>query len=91
MRKLPIIATLLLAQAVHAQSDNSERVFQNALKYTAQIKAAVPLPFDGDRKGFSTGSGFLVDRERGWVMTNAHVVSRSPVKLGQSFHGTEFG
>ena len=37
------LAGLLLAQAAHAQSDNSEKVFQNALKYTAQIKAAVPL------------------------------------------------
>lgn len=91
MRKLFLTAAGLLAATAHAQSDNSERVFQNALKYTAQIKAAVPLPFDGDRKGFSTGSGFLVDRERGWVMTNAHVVSRSPVKLELSFHGTEFG
>jgi S1-C subfamily serine protease len=91
MRKLFPAAVLLVAAAAQAQSDNSERVFQNALKYTAQIKAAVPLPFDGDRKGFSTGSGFLVDRERGWVMTNAHVVSRSPVKLELAFHGTEFG
>jgi S1-C subfamily serine protease len=81
---------LLFLGVASAQSDNNEKVFQNALKYTAQIKAAVPVPFDGDRKGFGTGSGFLVDRSRGWVLTNAHVVSRSPVKLELSFYGSEF-
>lgn len=85
-----LVPALLIGSAAFAQSDSSEKIFQNALKYTAQIKAAVPVPFEGDRKGFGTGSGFLVDRERGWVLTNAHVVSRSPAKLELSFYGSEF-
>jgi serine protease Do len=90
-----LLTLLLWTIATHAphafaQSDNSEAVFKKALAYTVQIKVAVPLPFDNDRKGFSQGSGFVIDRERGWVMTNAHVVSRSPARLEVAFHRGEF-
>ena len=78
-----------LAQPV--QPDTGEAIFSNALAYTVQIKAAIPIPFDGDNKGFGTGSGFVVDRERGWVMTNAHVVSRSPARIEVAFYEGEFG
>lgn len=71
-------------------ADNSESIFRNALKYTVQIRSTVPLPFDGDRKGSSLGAGFVVDASRRWIMTNAHVVARSPSRLEVAFHGQEF-
>lgn len=86
---LLVVSTFTLPYA-NAQSDASESVFKKALAYTVQIKAAVPLPFDGDQKGFGQGSGFVVDRERGWVMTNAHVVSRSPARIEAAFYEGEF-
>jgi S1-C subfamily serine protease len=73
---------------VHAEP--SESIFKNALKYTVQIKTTVPVPFEGDRKGSGFGAGFLVDAARGWVMTNAHVVSRSPSRVELAFHGQEY-
>jgi S1-C subfamily serine protease len=80
----------LASSLTHAQGDNSEAVFKRALAYTVQIKNAVPLPFDGDSKGVGQGSGFVVDRAQGWVLTNAHVVSRSPSRLEVAFHKGEF-
>ncbi|MBI4190790.1 MAG: trypsin-like peptidase domain-containing protein [Betaproteobacteria bacterium] len=79
-----------LAVASAARADTSEEIFRNALKYTVQIKTTVPVPFDGDRKGSGFGAGFLVDAARGWVMTNAHVVSRSPSRVELAFHGQDF-
>ncbi len=79
---------LALAPAAHA--DTSEAIFKNALKYTVRIKTTVPVPFDGDRKGSAFGAGFLVDAARGWVLTNAHVVSRSPSRVELAFHGQEY-
>ena len=83
---LAALATLALAAAAWADED----IFRNALKYTVQIKTTVPVPFNGDRKGSGFGAGFLVDAARGWVMTNAHVVSRSPSRIEVAFHGQEY-
>jgi S1-C subfamily serine protease len=65
----------------------NEQIFKDALKYTVKIQTRVEIPFDGDKKGFSTGAGFLVDKEKGWIMTNAHVVSRSPSFIEAAFFG----
>ncbi|MBI2311102.1 MAG: trypsin-like peptidase domain-containing protein [Betaproteobacteria bacterium] len=75
---------------VAAHADNSERIFRDALSYTVQVRTTVTVPFDGDRKGSSLGAGFMVDASRGWIMTNAHVVSRSPSRVEVAFHGREF-
>ena len=64
---------------------DSEQVFRQARSYTVQIRTAVTLPFDGDSRTASVGAGFVVDAERGWVMTNAHVVARSPSKVMLAF------
>ena len=69
---------------------SNEDAFKTALKYTVQIRATVPVPFDGDRKGSGLGAGFVVDAARGWIMTNAHVVGRSPSRVEVAFHGQEF-
>ena len=71
-------------------SGASEDLFKRALSYTVQVKSTVPIPFSGDRKGSGLGAGFLVDAKRGWIMTNAHVVSRSPARVEVAFHGQEF-
>ena len=76
--------------ATPACADKGEDIFKSALRYTVQIKTTVPVPFDGDRKGSGFGAGFLVDSARGWVMTNAHVVSRSPSRVEIAFHGQEY-
>ena len=71
--------------------DNSEDIFSKARAYTVRIKTSVPVPFAGDSRGTLIGAGFVVDAGRGWIMTNAHVVSRSPAKVQVAFHGREFG
>ena len=73
-----------------AENNASEDVFKGALRYTVEVKATLPVPFDGDRKGSGLGAGFLVDAARGWIMTNAHVVGRSPSRVEVAFHGQEF-
>ncbi len=75
---------ILLTSSAHALQD--EVVFKQAIQYTVKIDTRVRIPFDGEKKGSSTGAGFLVDKARGWVMTNAHVVSRSPSYLSAAFH-----
>jgi S1-C subfamily serine protease len=73
-----------------AASDKGEEIFRKALGYTVQIKSSVSTPFAGDTKGSILGAGFVVDAERGWILTNAHVVSRSPSRVEVAFHDQEF-
>lgn len=84
------LAALLAIATPAVAADISENVFKNALGYTVQVRSTLPVPFDGDRKGSGLGAGFLVDAGRGWIMTNAHVVGRSPSRIELAFHGQEF-
>ena len=93
MRVYPLFAGAALAGALISYVSlayPNEDAFKTALKYTVQIRATVPVPFDGDRKGSGLGAGFVVDAARGWIMTNAHVVGRSPSRVEVAFHGQEF-
>ncbi len=67
-----------------------EDIFKAAINYTVKIRTAVELPFDQDEQGVYKGAGFIVDKNRGWILTNAHVVSRSPSLTEVSFHKTDY-
>jgi len=85
------LAACTLAAAFGANAaDNSEAIFNQALSYTVQIRTAVATPLEGDLKGTQRGAGFVVDAEKGWVMTNAHVVSRSPSRVEVAFRGQSY-
>lgn len=73
-----------------ADTDRGEDIFRKALAYTVQIESSVSIPFAGDAKGSSLGAGFVVDPARVWILTNAHVVSRSPSPVEVAFHEQEF-
>ncbi|MBP1780139.1 MAG: Peptidase and chymotrypsin/Hap, partial [candidate division NC10 bacterium] len=75
---------------VSAYADTTEDIFGRAALYTVQIKTAVPVPFEGEEQGAWSGAGFLVDRQRGWIMTNAHVASRSPSTVEVGFKDRDF-
>ena len=89
-----VYSTLALALSAVAPlamaADTSEAIFKNALKYTVEVRTTLPVPFDGDRKGSGLGAGFVVDAGRGWIMTNAHVVGRSPSRVEVALHGQDF-
>ena len=87
---LALLASYCAGTPPAALADSSEDIFKNALRYTVQVRTTLPVPFDGDRKGSSLGAGFLVDAGRGWIMTNAHVVGRSPSRVEVALHGQEF-
>lgn len=81
---------LAAAASTAPGADLSEDIFKGALRYTVQIRTTLPVPFDGDRKGSGLGAGFVVDAGRGWIMTNAHVVGRSPSRVEVALHGQEY-
>jgi len=90
LRIMAGVLALPLMCALNARADNGEAAFRDALHYTVQVRTAVTTPLEGDMKGTSRGAGFVVDAARGWVMTNAHVVSRSPSRVELALQGGGF-
>ena len=40
---------------------------------------------DGEASGRWTGSGFLINKDKGWILTNAHIAMSGPAKLRVQF------
>ncbi|UCH54175.1 MAG: trypsin-like peptidase domain-containing protein [Pseudomonadota bacterium] len=83
------VAIVTVAKPV-AAAVVDEEVFDIAKRYTVKVRTQVELPFYGDKKGTHIGAGFVVDRKRGWILTNAHVAARSPSQISVSFLGGQF-
>lgn len=82
-------ATYVLA--IPANSFGSdEKIFAEATRYTVEIITQVKIPFWDEDAGVFSGAGFLVDKQRGWILTNAHVVSKSPSQIEASFKDEEY-
>lgn len=94
LRSVETFATLCVAafctSCATAQVDATEAVYKKALDYTVEIKTSTQTPFAGDTSGTNRGAGFVIDKARGWVLTNAHVVSRSPSRVEVSARNGDF-
>lgn len=60
---------------------SAEVLFAEARQWTVEISSSIGPAFNEDESGAGTGTGFLVDAARGWVLTNAHVAGYSPSDL----------
>lgn len=76
--------TLVLAGAGEA-SPTPEEILEAAARYTVKIQVQNEVAFNQDEAGSAFGTGFLIDRERGWLLTNAHLATRSPSIINVSF------
>jgi S1-C subfamily serine protease len=57
---------------------------------TVKIRTRVKYPPMRDNKGSHSSAGFLIDAERGWIATNAHVSSRNPESVEIAFKDQSF-
>lgn len=79
--------TIAAAQPALAAPPSPEQILAQAERYTVKVKRISSIGLNQDEGGSAHGTGFLIDRERGWILTNAHVASRSPAELTVSFKG----
>jgi S1-C subfamily serine protease len=69
MKKI-IIFILALTSSVNA--NELERILDQANKYTVKISNSTNTPFIEDSYNASFGSGILIDKTNGIIITNAH-------------------
>jgi serine protease Do len=79
------LAPRAVAGAPTGSQDRTEAIFREARGYSVRIRTQISDPFIEDTRGSFSGAGFLVDAERGWVVTNAHVVGQSPSEVTVAF------
>lgn len=60
-------------------------VFTEADRYTVRLNVSSPHSFIEQDAGSWQGAGFLVDRGRGWILTNAHVAGFAPTRIRAEF------
>lgn len=85
-----ICVTLLLPSTSASAAPTPEEVLANAARYTVKVQTLNEIGLNQDDGGSIEGSGLLVDRERGWILTNAHVVTRSPAIVSVSFKNQKY-
>jgi S1-C subfamily serine protease len=86
----PILISIITLLSAASAWCSDEDYFEQALTYTVEITSQIKTPFIEDSQGIYSGAGFLVDKERGWIVTNAHVASYSPAKIKVSFKDEDF-
>jgi S1-C subfamily serine protease len=88
IRVLAFLAVIVtIPGTTHA--DTSINAFDEAQRYTAEVRTSVPsaLAFENDDPGTFLGAGFLVRKDQRWLVTNAHVVARAPSRVDVAFRG----
>ena len=88
MKRLTFILGMLCSWTACA-GPSAEQIFADARAYTAYIETRIEVPFIEDEQGSSIGAGFVIDRERRWLLTNAHVSGRSPAHITVMLAGAE--
>ena len=84
--RLVLIFLLVLVPTV----SYANTFLSDAEKYAVRVKSSISYPFAEDEAGTFNGAGFLINKERGWFLTNAHVSGRGSGDIEISFKGQEF-
>ena len=77
MKKILTIICFLFFQNV-TNANELQKILSDANKYTVKISHSTNTPFIEDNYNASFGSGILIDKTNGIIITNAHVSSYSP-------------
>jgi serine protease Do len=85
LRSVLPLFIVLLAQVSNSKAAEPEQILAEAAGYTVKVQVLTQIALNVDDSGTSSGTGFLIDRERGWLLTNAHVATRSPSLIQVSF------
>ncbi len=78
---LCVLAGGLLAAAsvAGAQPNGWQATIDRVTPAVVVIRVSSPRAFDGGATGYAVATGFVVDAERGLILTNRHVVTPGPV------------
>ena len=83
------LLTLLLLIPSLSWGESLEKVIADANLYTVKIDVSTEMPFIED-SWYGSGTGFLVDKDSGLILTNKHVSSQSPSLIDINFKDEDY-
>ena len=84
--KIKLIIINLLTLIILQSNAYSNNFLSEAANYTVKIKAKSQYPFaETENAGIWTGAGFIINKKKGYILTNAHVSGRGDTKLKLKF------
>lgn len=63
---------------------------QDTSRFTVRVKTSIEYAFAEDQAGTIRGAGFLVDSNKGYIVTNAHVSGRGNARIEVAFKGQQY-
>jgi len=78
----------LKASIITSSPDDSpkwQKTLERVVAATVAIKFSTVRHFDTERAGYGVATGFVVDKQRGLILTNRHVVRPGPVTAEATF------
>ena len=90
IKTLVTIGLVCSSTFARSETTRSENI-ESATSATVLIKTHLKHGFleDDQSDGRWEGSGFLINKQKGWILTNAHVAGFGPVTLRVRFEGQE--
>ena len=87
---LAVAVQVAVTSAAAAQSAGDlGAMLDEAQRFTVRVRGTVLWPFAPETIGTGSGTGFIIDRDKGWILTNAHVARRSPATVEVAFGESE--
>lgn len=86
---LIFISTVSRADTEQLGEDRWAEIVSEASQSVVSLQLSNLRNFDGTEQGDSSATGFVVDAERGIVLTNRHVVGAGPIRLSATFQNQE--
>ena len=80
---------VILMKSYITWSESLETVIADANLYTVKIDVSTEIPFIEDSY-YGSGTGFLVDKKAGLILTNKHVSSQSPSLIDINFKDEDY-
>lgn len=81
---------LAFAACLTATASYAESYLDKAEEYSVRVRTSIGYAFAEDKAGTHNGAGFVVDKDRGWILTNAHVSGRGTGYIEVAFKGHDF-
>lgn len=88
----PLLCLFLLAVPVESSADSTTRwsdTVGRVIDSVVAISLSRQRAFDDDSQGGTSATGFVVDAERGILLTNRHVIGAGPVRAFATFQNME--
>ena len=82
-RLIPLIAVIAMSSNVLANSHVTDTVVNASVLIRTNLKHG--FSEDDDASGRWRGSGFVINKEKGWIMTNGHVSASGPAEIQVQF------